>query len=203
GGHHRRGDDQHWHRMVSTDDHQQHMPGRVTSSQQSVDVPERPCVLRRVRDLGFSRTQANLRRPRELQCTQLVLSRGCCGARFRVASAQGVPQQEVDKADKFACASWATAAMPPATTLNFNSWVLVGTIFNLFVFRYRKRWWQRYNYVLSAALDAGLAFMGVALYFCLGVDNVSISWWGSNGEYCDLASCPTAKGVAVDGCPVH
>ncbi|KAK6150847.1 hypothetical protein DH2020_015779 [Rehmannia glutinosa] len=97
----------------------------------------------------------------------------------------------------------ATAAMPPASTINFNSWILVGTIFNWFVFRYRKRWWQRYNYVLSAALDAGLAFMGVVLYFCLGIENVGISWWGSNGEHCDLVTCPTAKGVIVDGCPVR
>ncbi|PIN03157.1 Sexual differentiation process protein ISP4 [Handroanthus impetiginosus] len=97
----------------------------------------------------------------------------------------------------------ATAAMPPATTINYNSWVLVGTVFNLIVFRYRKGWWQRYNYVLSAALDAGLAFMGVALYFCLGIENVGVSWWGSVGDdHCGLASCPTAKGVAVDGCPV-
>lgn len=50
-------------------------------------------------------------------------------------------------------------ALPPATTLNFNSWILVGTIFNYFIFKYRKVMWHRYNYVLSAALDAGLAFM--------------------------------------------
>ncbi|XP_073151658.1 oligopeptide transporter 4-like [Henckelia pumila] len=97
----------------------------------------------------------------------------------------------------------ATAAMPPASTLNFNSWILVGTIFNCLVFRYRKGWWRRYNYVLSAALDAGLAFMGVVLYFCLGIENVSVNWWGTNGEHCDLATCPTAKGVVVDGCPSH
>jgi hypothetical protein len=54
----------------------------------------------------------------------------------------------------------ATAAMPPATSVNFTCWIVVGTIFNYFIFKYRKRWWQRYNYVLSAALDAGLAFMG-------------------------------------------
>lgn len=96
----------------------------------------------------------------------------------------------------------ATADMPPATTLNFNSWIFVGTIFNFFVFRYRKAWWQRYNYVLSAALDAGLAFMGVLLYFSLSTENVSLDWWGAEGEHCGLASCPTAKGIAVDGCPV-
>ncbi|KAJ9674083.1 hypothetical protein PVL29_023559 [Vitis rotundifolia] len=97
----------------------------------------------------------------------------------------------------------ATGAMPPATTLNFNAWIFVGTIFNFFIFRYRKSWWQRYNYVLSAALDAGLAFMGVLLYFSLTMANRSISWWGAEGEHCGLASCPTAKGIVVDGCPLH
>lgn len=96
----------------------------------------------------------------------------------------------------------ATAAMPPATTLNFNCWIVVGTIFNHFIFKYRKGWWQRYNYVLSAALDAGLAFMGVLLYFTLTMENRSITWWGSDGEHCELATCPTAKGIDVEGCPV-
>nr|GME00325.1 oligopeptide transporter 4-like [Ipomoea batatas] len=97
----------------------------------------------------------------------------------------------------------ATAYMPPATALNYNSWILVGTIFNFFVFRYRKKWWQRYNYILSAALDAGVAFMAVLLHFTVGLGNKNVSWWGTNDpEHCDLATCPTAKGIAVDGCPV-
>ncbi|KAI4375907.1 hypothetical protein MLD38_013723 [Melastoma candidum] len=97
----------------------------------------------------------------------------------------------------------ATAMMPPATPLNYNAWVLVGTIFNFFVFRYRKQWWQRYNYILSAGLDAGVAFMAVLLYFSVGMENKGLTWWGTNGEHCDLAACPTAKGIAVEGCPVH
>ncbi|KAK9166192.1 hypothetical protein Scep_001383 [Stephania cephalantha] len=97
----------------------------------------------------------------------------------------------------------ATASMPPATTVNYNSWVLVGTIFNFFVFRYYKRWWQRYNYVLSAALDAGVAFMAVLLYFSLTMEDRTITWWGTNGEHCELATCPTAKGIQVDGCPAY
>ncbi|XP_052191094.1 oligopeptide transporter 4-like [Diospyros lotus] len=96
----------------------------------------------------------------------------------------------------------ATAYMPPATPLNYNSWILVGTIFNYFVFKYRKGWWQRYNYVLSAALDAGVAFMAVLIYFCVGMEDRNISWWGTtDAEHCDLATCPTAKGISVDGCP--
>ncbi|KAJ4887661.1 Oligopeptide transporter 4 [Raphanus sativus] len=96
----------------------------------------------------------------------------------------------------------ATAMMPPATAVNYNSWILVGTIFNFFVFRYRKSWWQRYNYVLSAAMDAGVAFMAVLLYFSVGMEDKSLDWWGTQGEHCDLARCPTARGVIVKGCPV-
>ncbi|KAK9905182.1 hypothetical protein M0R45_000379 [Rubus argutus] len=75
--------------------------------------------------------------------------------------------------------------------------ILAGTI-NLW-----KQWWQRYNYVLSAALDAGVAFMAVLMYLSVGVENTSLTWWGTKGEHCDLASCPTAKGIVVDGCPVN
>ncbi|KAK9930134.1 hypothetical protein M0R45_027188 [Rubus argutus] len=96
----------------------------------------------------------------------------------------------------------ATAIMPPATSANFNCWVVIGTIFGYFVYRHRKTWWQRYNYVLSAALDAGVAFMAVLLYFSLTMNGTSISWWGADGEHCELALCPTAKGIVVDGCPV-
>ncbi|KAG8059785.1 hypothetical protein GUJ93_ZPchr0002g25849 [Zizania palustris] len=99
----------------------------------------------------------------------------------------------------------ATAMMPPATSVNYNSWLLIGTIFNFFVFRYRKKWWERYNYILSAALDAGVAFMGVLLYFSLTMENRSIDWWGTAGEHCPLARCPTAKGVNLGPdsvCPV-
>ncbi|CDY22616.1 BnaC08g42500D [Brassica napus] len=96
----------------------------------------------------------------------------------------------------------ATAAMPPATSVNFNCWIIVGVVFNYFVFKNYKKWWQRYNYVLSAALDAGLAFMGVLLYFSLTMNGISIGhWWGAEGENCPLASCPTAPGVHVEGCP--
>ncbi|XP_026433490.1 oligopeptide transporter 4-like [Papaver somniferum] len=94
----------------------------------------------------------------------------------------------------------ATAMMPPASSVNLSSWIVVGVIFNYFVFKYRKNWWQRYNYVLSAALDAGVAIMSLFIYFALS--GTTLNWWGTGGEYCDLATCPTAKGVVVDGCPV-
>ncbi|CAL5199612.1 unnamed protein product [Lathyrus oleraceus] len=98
--------------------------------------------------------------------------------------------------------SYGFAGMPPATPTNIASWLLTGMIFNFFVFRFHKRWWQKYNYVLSAALDAGTAFMGVLIFFVLQNAGHSLKWWGTELDHCPLATCPTARGVIVDGCPV-
>ncbi|CAL9779243.1 unnamed protein product [Musa acuminata subsp. burmannicoides] len=96
----------------------------------------------------------------------------------------------------------ATGSMPPATAVNYITWIIVGFLSGYVVYRYRRDWWQRHNYVLSGALDAGLAFMGVLLYLCLGLENVNLSWPGNDLDGCPLASCPTAKGVVIEGCPV-
>ncbi|KAK4791869.1 hypothetical protein SAY86_022304 [Trapa natans] len=96
----------------------------------------------------------------------------------------------------------ATAMMPPASAVNFTTWVIVGFISGYVVFRHRPDYWKRYNYVLSGGLDAGTAFMTVLLFLTLQSRNLGIDWWGNNPDGCPLASCPTAKGVAMDGCPV-
>ncbi|KAI3915062.1 hypothetical protein MKW92_007251 [Papaver armeniacum] len=98
--------------------------------------------------------------------------------------------------------SYGFAGMPPATPTNIASWLVTGTIFNYFVFVYRKRWWQKYNYVLSAALDAGTAFMGVLLFFTLQNTHHNLKWWGAHPDHCPLATCPTEPGISVKGCPV-
>ncbi|KAL9272271.1 Oligopeptide transporter 8-like protein [Drosera capensis] len=97
----------------------------------------------------------------------------------------------------------ATGMMPPASAVNFSSWLIVAFLSGYVLFRYRQDWWAKYNYVLSGGLDAGNAFLTILLFFCLQyVSNISIAWWGNNGEGCPLAACPTAKGVVVDGCPI-
>lgn len=95
-----------------------------------------------------------------------------------------------------------TGMMPPATAVNYTTWVIAGFLSGFVAFRYRPEWWKRHNYVLSGALDAGLAFMGVLLYMCLGLEGISIDWWGNDLDGCPYATCPTSKGVFVEGCPV-
>nr|POF10928.1 oligopeptide transporter 7 [Quercus suber] len=92
--------------------------------------------------------------------------------------------------------------MPSATSVNYISWILIGFASGFIAYRYYRDWWSRHNYVLSRAFDAGLAFMGVLLYLCLGMEHVNLNWWGSDSDGCPLASCPTAQGVVVEGCPV-
>jgi hypothetical protein len=53
--------------------------------------------------------------------------------------------------------------MPPGTAVNYTTWILIAFLSGYVVYRYRRNWWERHNYLLSGALDAGLAFMAVLL----------------------------------------
>ncbi|KAI8537191.1 hypothetical protein RHMOL_Rhmol09G0005900 [Rhododendron molle] len=94
----------------------------------------------------------------------------------------------------------------PARAVNFMCWFSVGIFFNFVVYRRFKAWWARHNYILSAGLDAGVAFMAILCYFTLQSHNINgISWWGLDlDDHCPLASCPTAPGIKVANpkCPV-
>ncbi|KAL0321580.1 UNVERIFIED_CONTAM: Oligopeptide transporter 6 [Sesamum calycinum] len=97
----------------------------------------------------------------------------------------------------------ATAMMPPATAVNYTSWVLVAFLFGFVLYRYQPQWWQRYNYILSGGLDAGTAFVTVVMFFALQSKDILPVWWGNNVDGCPLAACPTAKGISAHGCPVN
>ncbi|MCO5596993.1 hypothetical protein L7F22_051065 [Adiantum nelumboides] len=74
--------------------------------------------------------------------------------------------------------------------------------FQLFCVQVLQGWWKEYNYVLSAAMDAGVAFMAVAVYFLLHLPGAEMSWWGTDGDHCPLATCPTVPGIFKEGCLV-
>lgn len=94
--------------------------------------------------------------------------------------------------------------MPSAKAVNYLSWGAVGIFFNYYIFRRFKGWWARHTYILSAALDAGVAFMGILIYFTLqSYDINGPEWWGlTTTDHCPLAKCPLASGIEVKGCPV-
>ncbi|KAI7999446.1 Oligopeptide transporter 5 [Camellia lanceoleosa] len=94
--------------------------------------------------------------------------------------------------------------LPLVKAVNYRCWLAVGIVFNFVVYRRYKGWWVRHNYILSAALDAGVAFMAILCYFTLQIRDINgIKWWGlALDDHCPLAKCPTAPGIVVQGCPV-
>lgn len=73
------------------------------------------------------------------------------------------------------------AGIPPYTGINFTSWALVGFIFQYYIRRYRFMWWMRYNYILSLALDFGLAVATLLIFFTVIYPGGgrTLDWWGN------------------------
>ncbi|TFK45541.1 small oligopeptide transporter [Heliocybe sulcata] len=79
-----------------------------------------------------------------------------------------------------------TGLIPPASAVNYVPWAIVGFIFQYVIRRRHFAWWTKYNYVLSAALDSGVAISVVVIFFCLqyprngaiGATNL-LTWWGN------------------------
>lgn len=79
-----------------------------------------------------------------------------------------------------------TGAIPPASAVNYVPWTIVGFIFNYVIRRRHFSWWTKYNYVLSAAMDCGVAVSTVLIFFILqfpaggtiGINTIQ-KWWGN------------------------
>jgi len=76
--------------------------------------------------------------------------------------------------------------LPPATAVNFVPWAIIGFLFQYIIRRRHFSFWAKYNYVLSAALDAGTAVSTILIYFCLQYPrngnigfNTIEQWWGN------------------------
>ncbi|KAI9728056.1 MAG: hypothetical protein M1834_007870 [Cirrosporium novae-zelandiae] len=73
-----------------------------------------------------------------------------------------------------------TYNVPPATGVNYSSWALVNIIFNYWIKKRWRAWWSKYNYVLAAALDTGLALSGLVIFLCVSYPGGSMpDWWGN------------------------
>ncbi|KAH7928158.1 small oligopeptide transporter [Leucogyrophana mollusca] len=79
-----------------------------------------------------------------------------------------------------------TGFIPPATAENYIPWAIFGFIFQHVIRRRHFSWWAKYNYVLSAALDSGVAVAIVLIFFCLEYprngtigQGAFAGWWGN------------------------
>ncbi|KAL7628107.1 hypothetical protein AAE478_002304 [Parahypoxylon ruwenzoriense] len=89
----------------------------------------------------------------------------------------------------FGSLSW----IPPATGLNFSVWAVVCYLFNYLIKNRAGAWWAKYTMTLSAALDSGLAFGIVVVFFGFIYPGwmESFSWWGTDvyRKGCDWQAC--------------
>jgi OPT oligopeptide transporter protein len=58
--------------------------------------------------------------------------------------------------------------IPPASAVNYVPWAIVGFIFQYVIRRRHFSWWTKYNYVLSASMDSGVAISIVVIFFWYG-----------------------------------
>jgi OPT family oligopeptide transporter len=77
------------------------------------------------------------------------------------------------------------SSMPPASGINYISWGFAGFVSNYVLRRFRFRWWMRYNYIMSAGLDAGLAFSMIVIFLFLSLPKggITLNWWGNTVWY--------------------
>ncbi|KAK0467647.1 OPT oligopeptide transporter protein-domain-containing protein [Armillaria novae-zelandiae] len=99
-----------------------------------------------------------------------------------------------------------TGAIPPASAVNYVPWAIVGFIFQYVIRRCHFSWWTKYNYVLSAAMDSGVAVSAVIIFFCLqypmngniGINTVQ-KWWGNTVPFSNADSAGTPLLTVADG----
>ncbi|PTD02022.1 Glutathione transporter 1 [Fusarium culmorum] len=91
------------------------------------------------------------------------------------------------------CHLWRHVLDPPATGLNFSVWVLVCYVFNYLIKNRHNAWWSKYTMTLSAALDSGLAFGIVVVFFGFIYPGFAqnLKWWGTEvyKQGCDWQAC--------------
>ncbi|KAF9935814.1 hypothetical protein BGZ67_002949 [Mortierella alpina] len=85
----------------------------------------------------------------------------------------------------------ATGMMPPAQAYHYTNWLAVGFMFQFFARRYHPEWHLRFTYVMSAAFDAGCAFMVLLSFFIFTIrDATMVEWWGTRTDLCPLERKP-------------
>lgn len=69
--------------------------------------------------------------------------------------------------------------IPPSTLYNYSLYFATGFTFNYYIKKYYKHFHTRYNNVISAAFDAGVAISAVIIFLCVTYPGGELTWWGN------------------------
>jgi hypothetical protein len=64
--------------------------------------------------------------------------------------------------------------------------LILGFVFMYWLPKHRLAWWEKYNYVLSAALTAGVAISALIMFFAVGYNPVKLDWWGNKVSWAGM-----------------
>lgn len=70
--------------------------------------------------------------------------------------------------------------IPPSTVFNYTLFFLTGFFFNYVLKKYKPNFHLKYNYVISAAFDCGVAISAVVIFLCISYPGGKLDWWGNN-----------------------
>ncbi|KAK5115240.1 hypothetical protein LTR62_001440 [Meristemomyces frigidus] len=68
----------------------------------------------------------------------------------------------------------------PLNLTYFTSGLYLSFTFMFYLRRYKTAWFEKYNYVISAALTGGVAFAGVIIFFAVQYHAKPVNWWGTD-----------------------
>ncbi|CAO1624938.1 unnamed protein product [Sympodiomycopsis kandeliae] len=75
-----------------------------------------------------------------------------------------------------------TSSIPPAGGIVVSSWFLTGFIFQYLLRKKNFRWWSKYNFITSAAMDTGTILSAIMIFLTLTLPRdgkIGLSWWGN------------------------
>ncbi|KAF3985775.1 hypothetical protein FT663_04177 [Candidozyma haemuli var. vulneris] len=65
----------------------------------------------------------------------------------------------------------------------YTAGVYASFAFMYYIRKHYQAWWEKYNYVLSGALDAGVAFSSIIIFFAVQYNEKPLVWWGNTVPY--------------------
>ncbi|KAK9311062.1 OPT oligopeptide transporter protein-domain-containing protein [Lipomyces starkeyi] len=71
----------------------------------------------------------------------------------------------------------------PYSLAYWTAGLYVNFLFNYVLRRRFLGWWQKYAYVMSSALSAGVVFSAIIIFFAVQYNPKFVSWWGNNQPF--------------------
>lgn len=67
----------------------------------------------------------------------------------------------------------------PYNLLYYTGGFYLSYLFMYYIKKNYSLWWEKYNYILTTALSAGIAFSALVIFFTIKYDNIELNWWGN------------------------